>query len=244
MDTPELSPLVRMRDLPRQRRFQFAAPEGIEDQSVFAELAVDGVLAFAGDFCTPLSVELWSTCCDSYTTYPVSDPVPDVPFWHRHQRVTPLHARARPAWRDERVSEVDLLDRTAILDLIRTALDQRCGSGDTEAVIGWREMTFGATAVRLPDGLIPARSSTVPVSAGAGRIDYPIERRDRALWVAGPLPGRTLDPPLVLSVKNEAGLLTLVVSAFWSAWDDGTPGGAYIGAASERLLDLGWTLTS
>lgn len=240
MGADGLGTAAALREVPAQQQLQLVAPDELTEQEQFAGLAVDALFAFAGDFCAPLGVALWCACCDAYTGYPVSGTAPAAPYWVCRQRGAPLGPRARAVWTNERVSEVDRLDGAAVRELVREGLGQECGSGGL--VTGWREISVVASAVRLPPSIVSAASSFIRIAAGAGTIDHPVDRREGAIWVAGPLPHKTLVPPVELRVMNEAGLLTFDASVYWSIWaTEDAPGATDLAAAVERVITRGWS---
>jgi hypothetical protein len=68
-----------------------------------------------------------------------------------------------------------------------------------------------------------------------------VDTVDGEAWVAGPRPPNIPWSPVEVSVRNEAGLLTLVVSTAWSLWTRSGAGSQDLGAVEDRLRAAGWT---
>jgi hypothetical protein len=183
-----------------------------------ARLALEGFYLLATDFFEPLSVDLWLTCVEAESGYPVNSPKPDRPFWLLKRTDLPPDVSIQPAWEDEEVAETERLTPDSILDWMTGAAEQNSSAG----VIAWRQLLFCAARVRLPR------------SPGGGM--------EEGKWIVGPLKDSSFPAPLEVMLTNEAGLLAIELSLYWSPWTDSYGDGKRtVDEAVERLLARGWT---
>ncbi len=213
-------------------RAELVAPDEINDQLAFAELAIDALFATA--LFEPLPVHVELACCDAETGVPLHDPKPVMPF-HQLRRSSVPEAVAIPeVWTETRVAQNERLDRAGILDWLGTILaGQRCPAG-------WTQLLVEAVRARLPEGI--AAGDELPVGYGAGVIRYPVERSADASRVAGPLATNYDTAPFNARIVNEGGALSLDLTVNWSLWIDGA-GRPGVDAAVDRLKALGWDVS-
>jgi len=220
------------------------APDDVDDQMVFAALAVDALLALREGLFEPLSVDVELACCDAETSYPLDEPRPAAPFHQLCLASLPEMVVIREVWNGTRVERRERLDRDEILDWLGAILaKQECPQPDTRP--GWTQLLVEAVRARLPQATIDGDVDELPVAYGAGVIRYPVERVADTLWVAGPLATNYDTAPFEVRIINEAGFLSLDVSLNWSPWIDADgPGRPDVEAAVGRLSALGWDVAS
>lgn len=223
------------------------APGEEDDPQAFAELAVGAVFAM-GDLLRPLDVVVTFACADPVSTYPRERPVPPV----RAQLLVPADLPAGvdtpPVYTDATRVEIPRLDAAAVLDVVARGLAQRCPDGDDERpatrfITTWHELRVTAAAVRLPQVLAAttAGAGTIELADRGGTVAVPVTSADGGAWVTGPRPPSTLWSPVEVLLRNEAGLLTLTVSTWWSLWTASGAGHADVAALDDRLRAAGWT---
>jgi hypothetical protein len=90
-----------------------------------------------------------------------------------------------------------------------------------------------AHAQQLPEGYVPALDTLYvyytrarlledqePIQLALGPETYtlPLEPREDGLWVAGPMRGTLIHPPISWKLVNTDGRLDLEIDMGWSAW--------------------------
>jgi hypothetical protein len=219
---------------------ELAASDTADTQLDLVRLALDGIFLFGEGLCAPLAIDLAVACCEPETLYPLSDSEPETPFLLLCRRPLPPGVGVEPAWVDQRMETVDELSSVTVQKWLSGLLEQGCPGGD---VVCWSELGVRATRVRLPPHFDRLRDNTLHVRLRGGRADYPVERDEDGLWVSGPRRPTTLNAPLEIRVKNEAGLLTFALSIYWSVWaDKHGPGREMIDTALARMRDREWSL--
>jgi hypothetical protein len=235
---------VRIRDKARGHTFaELVAPGGINDQLVYAEVAVDALFALGEGLFEPLAVNVEFACCDTEFNYPLIEPQPAAPFQQLRLAASPDAVEIPEIWEGQVVARSERLDRAAVLDWFATLLaEQQCPQPDTRT--GWTEMIVDAVRARLPEATsrrVDSDSAELPVFYGSWEIRYPVERLGDAFWAAGPLAWNSDTAPFEVRITNEAGVLSLDWSRNWSPWIEANGAGRPdVEAVVQRLSALGW----
>jgi hypothetical protein len=222
---------------------EIVAPAGVDDQRVFAAMAVDALFSLGDGLFEPFAVNVELACCDAEFGYPLNDPRPAARF-HQLRLAAPPETVAIPEiWNDLVVDQTERLDRVVVLDWLGTLLvEQQCPQRDTKT--GWLQLIVEALRARLPEKTgrgVESGGNELLIPEGAGVIRYPVERSGDAFWVAGPLVTRSGTSPFGVRIVNEAGALSLDWSRNWSPWIDADGAGRLdVEAAIRRLSARGW----
>lgn len=249
---------VRIWDEARPHTYaELDAPEGVVDELVYAEMAVDALFSLGDGLFEPFAVNVEIACCEIEFGYPLNEPRPAGRFHQLRLAASPETVRIPAIWNELLVSETERLDRAAVLHWLGTLLSTRqCPQPDTRT--GWTELIVEAVRARLPEAigaLVDSDAHELPVPEGAGVIRFPVERiedsscRETAggsqYWVAGPLAWNSGTSPFGVRITNEAGALSLEWSRNWSPWIEADGSGRPdVDAAAQRLSALGWEVTS
>ncbi|QUH01974.1 hypothetical protein HUO13_15220 [Saccharopolyspora erythraea] len=225
---------------------ELVAPDDVDDELVFATMAVDALFSLGDGLFEPLAVNVEVACCDTEFGYPLIQPRPVARFHQLRLAASPETVMIPEIWSELLVRLTERLDRAALLHWLGTLLaEQQCSQSDTRT--SWTELIVEAVRARLPEATshgVESGSNELPVSEGAGVIRYPVERIGDALWVAGPLAASSGTAAFGLRVTNEAGCLSLDWSLNWSPWiDQDGAGRPDIEAAIRRLSAMGWDVT-
>ena len=222
---------------------KFDAPDDVDDQLVFAAMAVDALFALGDGLFEPLAVNVELVCCDTEFGYPLDEPRPPARFHQLRVAAVPESVKIPQLWNELLVDQTERLDRAAILHWFATLLvEQQCPQPDTRT--GWTELIVEAVRARLPEATshgVERGGRELLVSEGAGVIRYPVERFGDTFWVAGPLASSSDTAPFGVRIVNDAGVLSIDWSQNWSPWieEDGA-GRPDVEAAIQRLSALGW----
>ncbi|MFW6694310.1 hypothetical protein [Streptomyces sp. MAR4 CNX-425] len=200
----------------------------------------------------PLSAEAVIGCHDRETTYPETGVSPPRPHWFIHDRTAaePTHDQALdvvdPWYIDPVVEPVQRLSVETVRSWLERAQAQPAPDPDTYEV-GWTELWFNATRVRVPHPCAPDVPANVALEAAEVRwvATVPCARREGAAWVAGPTREMRrigIRAPMTLHASNY-GQVEISVSANWSIWSaEGTPGRAALVDAARSLVADGWSV--
>jgi hypothetical protein len=221
------------------------APDDVDDELGYAEIAVDALFCLADGLFEPLAVSVALVCCSAEFGYPLDDPRPSAPFHQLRLATVPEVVGIPDPWNGLGVRRAERLDRAAVLDWFATLLtDRHCMQQDTTT--GWSELIVNAVRARLPEVTgrgVEHGSDELPVSEGGGVIRYPVERIGNDFWVAGPLSGDSTTVPFQVRIVNNAGSMYLEWWQNWSPWiEEDAAGRPDVDAATRRLLALGWEL--
>jgi hypothetical protein len=222
---------------------KLVAPDDVDDQLVFAAMAVDALFSLSDGLFEPLAVNVELACCDTEFGYPLIEPRPPARFHQLRLAASRESVMIPEIWNELLVGQTERLDRAAILHWLGTLLvEQQCSQPDTRTC--WTQLIVEALRARLPEATshgVESGGSELLVSEGAGVIRYPVERFGDTFWVAGPLVTSSDTAPFGVRIVNEAGVLSLDWSQNWSPWieEDGA-GRPDVEAAIQRLSALGW----
>jgi hypothetical protein len=239
---------VRIRSKGRGHEYaEFDAPDDIDDELGYAELAVEALFSLADGLFEPLAVNVALVCCNAEFGHPLDHPQPSVPFHQLRPATVPETVGIPDLWNGLVVDRTERIDRAAVLDWFVTLLaDRQCPQPDTTT--GWSELIVAAVRARLPEATgrgVERGGHELPVSEGAGVIRYPVERVGDVLWVAGPLAGNSDTTPFRVRIVNDAGSMTLEWWQNWSPWiEEDAAGRPAVEAAVRRLSALGWDVAS
>jgi hypothetical protein len=219
------------------------APDDVDDELGYAEIAVDALFSLAEGIFEPLAVNVALVCCNAEFGYPIDDPQPPAPFHQLRVATVPETVRIPDLWNRLVVDHAERLDRAAVLEWFATLLaDRTCPQPDTTT--GWSELIVAAVRARLPEATgrgVERGGHELVVSEGAGEIRYPVERIGDAFWVAGPLGWSSDTTPFRVRIVNEAGSMSLEWWQNWSPWiDEDAVGRPDVEAAIRRLSAMGW----
>lgn len=231
----------------KQLTFAFGVEAGPPTQQQTAESAVEALGLFCQSFVTPLSADLVLTYCEPEDGFPVKEPMPERRFWFLRSESATGDARLEAAWVNPTEQSVPVITPAVVLEWMTAAMAQNPATiqtADRPVVIGWKELLFRATRVRLPRGSELAASESIEIQDGANVVAYPIERIAGESFVSGPLKQKLLEPPIELRINSQSGLITLNVSLYWSVWTDTQQDGrSDITQAAQRLQQHGWECT-
>lgn len=131
---------------------------------------------------------------------------------------------------DAPTTEVDAIDGNALMEWL--------GSLASQKEVSWVHLrTVAARAYAtgdLPPTLRNLEGQPFQTVQGAD---------DRGSFVAGPVPGSSMDPPIVVDATHEGFRLELQLRVVWPLWSEpGSPGQRALSERIERLVQAGWSL--
>lgn len=218
-------------------RREWAAPEGAGELEL-ARAASLALMTFCDGWLEPLVIEALVGCFDHEKLYASAEVRPPKPHWLLHKEPLPDDVRLYHLFDSPVVQRSPRLARQDVLSWLDQLLEQECpDSTCMEPTV--LEVVVPTCRVKLPASF--AQSSSLVLDTPAGSIVVPVEQRGGDAWVAGPRVGHVMQPPLCVTVANDAGILVLDVSIYWSLWRNEMerPGGD-LAEAVRRFEEYDW----
>lgn len=211
---------------------------GVGDRAL-AEVALGAIDRLAARICRPLIVEL-----QTVMRGPAGARLPGPSTTHLLHAPELDGAAARRAARlaDSAMSTASIDLSAPVLDAWLARACARSGSDEEEAPAGWLLISLTATSARLPEE--SASGGLVRLRTDGGERLLRVAQSDGGAWVAAPPGDPWVPSPIVVSLYNDGGALTLILAVRWSIWEAHTPGGALLDAAIRALVDSGWHFDS
>ncbi len=238
---------IREHEFPgRQLRFELADLDPSSSRENTAGQAVDALHEFSAGLFQPLRADLRLGVFDREFGYALETPMSGQQAWFLEAAGAPRGVLSAPAWVGAVRERVDAIDRDVLHRWMIAAIEKRAVHEDPAApvILGWREILVGAVRARLFYSAAKLQTSTLQIERGGHTIEYPVERIGDALYVSGPLEGKSVAGPFDVNVTNEGGLLRMTVGVHWSLWTDpNDPGWPELAKALERIQQTGWRCT-
>ena len=166
--------------------------------------------------------------------------VPSFVFtWHLRETYVPAHVTVTALIKNRNPSqhseeEIPELTPHALADWLARAHAQQLPE-EQVPVLGHLNMYF--TRARLLEYPEPSAE----LAWGSKTYAIPVEKREDGLWVSGPMPYTTINPPITVSLRNYDGRLALDVCVGWSPWiETGSAEAELLRTCLYELEKQGW----
>ncbi|MEU9114328.1 hypothetical protein AB0D04_21710 [Streptomyces sp. NPDC048483] len=205
-----------------------------------AKIALGSVFDFSAEFCVPLTMELWTTYWMNDFDLAIEKPSRAPKYMMLRQHEIPTEVDFSPCWVDEQVTTTDEINEATSHQFTQGAL-QRQPNDRPELEIGWQEMRFRSTAVRLPDDPELTYKGSVGLRVGTDIAQQRIEQKENGFWISGPAGSAVIHPPIEIRIgRDSPETLTFEISIYWSTWAPNGAGYEKIVSRVDALLDKGW----
>ncbi len=220
--------------------FERFAPDEMTDELEILDLALDALEELSTDRFEPLGVELSVACLDIETDYPTYQVQPKIPGWYLESEGQPQHVAVEEMLNDFEKRTVGHIDNITIRRMAADALQQQPPSKGLG--ITWIELAVRAIRMKLPDTQSFADRDAFILDINGFPYKIPLERNEKGVWISGPIQYYETEPPILVRIQHEVGVLQLQVGMHWSYWaNPGQPGRDSLEAGFRTLIESGWS---
>ncbi|RJO79249.1 hypothetical protein D5S18_02630 [Nocardia panacis] len=231
--------LPRLLESPGHGLFLKYDIQNVADDHAVNAIALRAIFDFAADFCRPLLIGVSTAYWEDDFDWPMSKPIPHAPYQTLYSTETPESVRLQAIWDGEEFSPAAELTYETATRFMCDAV----ASDPSGVRMNWHYLWVRASMARLPADSTINPDGTISVLDRIWTLEHPVEFRDGAHWVGGPL-RNTVAAPIAFQLGRQFFELSLNISVHWSIWTPGGAGHDRVREGIAALLAAGWTMPS